>query len=89
MDSFASVFPDDGVTGDDPVAACGRTPLPPCDEQADATTSSTAARDRKRFTSTSYCTVIAAVETVTDTLVLSPDESLTVIEHVPAAIGAT
>jgi hypothetical protein len=33
--------------------------------------------------------VIAAVETVTGTLVLRPNESLTVIEQVPAAIGAT
>ncbi|MGZ3510257.1 MAG: hypothetical protein ACXWNJ_18105 [Vulcanimicrobiaceae bacterium] len=35
------------------------------------------------------CTLIAAVATLTDTLALRPDASLTVIEHVPALSGAT
>jgi len=37
----------------------------------------------------SYCTVIAAAETVTGTAIEAPPPPVTVIEHVPAASGFT
>src|ERR1700677_3477304 len=67
--------------------AGGNAPLrPPHALSASATTPAVTAR---QFTPASYCTVIAAIETVTPTATLLPDASLTVTVHVPAPCGVT